>query len=491
MRYNLLMSQPLDELIAVRKQKLEELKTLGVDPYAFTFDKTLSIKSAREVGDKPATTAGRITALRGHGALTFADIVDETGKIQLLLRRDQLNQLEQEILDRLDLGDIIGVIGQLFTTKAGELTIEVSSLVLLTKSVRPLPSAWHGLKDIEERYRTRYVDLLLNPDVRRVFDLRTKLLTFLRHYLDDLGFVEVETPVLQPIYGGATATPFTTRHKALDQQFYLRISDELYLKRLIVGGYDKVYEVARDFRNEGIDRQHNPEFTMIEFYKAYADYTDLMEITEDMVSTAVHQLHGKKTLTYQGQELDFAVPWPRVTYRDLLLKDTGIDINQVTTEDQLLKELKVKKLKLDLKGVTGYANILDKLYKEYSRPHLVGPLFIIDHPYEAMPLAKRKPDDPSKIASFQLIICGYEIIKAYSELNDPADQRARWEEEKELAKAGFEEAQMLDEDYIRALEIGMPPTAGWGMGVDRLTAILADCASLKDTIIFPTLRPEK
>lgn len=484
------MSKPLDQLMEIRQQKLEYLKKLGVDPYAFTFDKTHTVAGSRDSLNKSVTTAGRILGLRGHGALIFADLVDETGKIQLLFKVTGLPELDRKIVELLDIGDIIGVAGTVFTTNAGETTIEVKSLSLLTKAVRPLPSLWHGLSDIEERYRQRYVDLLLNPEVRKVFDTRTKLLTFLRRFLDGQGFVEVETPVLQPIYGGATARPFTTHHNTLDTEFYLRISNELYLKRLIVGGYDKVYEVSRDFRNEGIDRQHNPEFTMIEFYWAYADYTDLMELTESMLSAAVKEIVGATKLSYQGKDLDFSPPWPRVTFRQLLMDDTGIDIDVITDEASLLQVIKDKNLKLDLKGVTGYANILDVLYKAYSRPKLTGPVFVIDHPYEAMPLAKRKPGELSKVASVALIIAGFEIIKAYSELNDPADQRSRWLEEKALLDKGAE-AQMLDEDYLRALEYGMPPTAGLGLGVDRLTTILTDQASLKDVIIFPTLKPEK
>ncbi len=484
------MATPLQELIAVRLDKLNKLKDSGVDPYAFTFNKSHTILSSRDQMDQEVQTAGRLMAIRGHGAIVFADLVDETGKIQLLCKGEALDEIEQKILAALDIGDIIGVTGKVFTTKAGEITIEVARLTLLTKSVRPLPSTWHGLKDVEQRYRERYVDLLLNPQVRKVFNARSRLVSFLRRFLDEHGFTEVETPVLQPLYGGATARPFVTHHHALDNDFYLRISDELYLKRLIVGGYDKVYELSKDFRNEGIDRQHNPEFTMLEFYWAYADYTHLMKFSEEMLAAAVKEVTGSFTLNFAGQELDFTPPWPRVKYQELLLKDTAIDIDKVTTEADLRQAIKDKGLKLDLKGIQGYANVLDEVYKAESRPQITGPLFLIDHPYEAMPLAKRHPTDQSKIASVQLLIGGFEVIKAYSELNDPADQRARWEEEKKILQKG-QTAQPLDEDYIRALEYGMPPTAGWGLGIDRFTAILTDQASLKDVIIFPTLKPEK
>lgn len=485
------MATPLSQLKKIRQDKLKELKKLGVDPFAFTFDKKLHISQCLDKKGKQVTTAGRLMAMRGHGALSFADLVDETGQIQLIFRQDKLKEVEQKVLALLDIGDIIGISGQSTESKTGEPSIEVESLTLLTKSLRPLPSQWHGLKDTEERYRQRYVDLLLNPKVRQVFDTRSKLLTFFRRYLDDHGFTEVETPILQPLYGGATAKPFKTHHNALDTEFYLRIADELYLKRLIVGGYERVYEVCKDFRNEGIDRQHNPEFTQIEFYMAYADYHDLMDISEDMLSKAVKEVTGSYKITTQGQEIDFSPGWEKITYRDLILRHTQIDTDLVSTEADLLEEIKVKKLKLDLKGVSGYGNILDQLYKEYCRPKVTGPLFLIDHPYSAKPLAKRKPDQPDKVASIALIIAGFEIFNAYSELNDPIDQRNRWEEEKKLAKAGFDEAQVMDEDYLRALEYGMPPTAGWGMGIDRFTAVITDSDSLKDVIIFPTLKPEK
>ncbi len=482
---------PLNQLIEIRKKKLAELKDLGVDPFAFTFDKQESIHTARNNLGSNVQTAGRVLSIRGHGKLTFLDLADQTGKIQLIVKRDLLDKLEQKILERLDLGDIIGVSGTVAKSKTGEISIEVSRLVLLTKSLRPLPGAWHGLKDVEERYRQRYVDLLLNPDVRRVFDSRTKLVSYLRRFLDKKGFIEVETPVLQPIYGGAVARPFTTHHNALNSDFFLRIADELYLKRLIVGGYEKVYEIGKDFRNEGIDRQHNPEFSQLEFYWAYADYNDLMQLSEDMLSGAVKEVCGGYKIEYQGQIIDFAPNWKRVTLRELVLGDTGIDIDEVKTEKNLRKAIADKKLIVDLKGIVGYANVLDNLYKTYCRPKVIGPTFITDHPYEAKPLAKRKPGEPNKAASVALVVTGFEVFNAYSELNDPLDQRSRWEEEKKLSEAGFEEAMMVDEDYLRALEYGMPPTAGWGMGIDRFTAIITNQPSLKDVIIFPTLKPEK
>ena len=481
-------------LSGIREQRIEkirQLEELGVDPYAEEAERTERVVEAREKEGEMVRVVGRVMAIRGHGGLIFMDLRDESGQIQLVIKKDNVSEKEWAVQELVDIGDFVQVGGEVFKTRTGEISVEVRVFGLLTKAVRPLPSSWHGFKDVEERYRQRYVDLILNPEVRRVFDTRTKIVRFLRQFMDKKGFIEVETPVLQPIYGGATARPFKTFHNALKSEFYLRIADELYLKRLIVGGYEKVYEIAKDFRNEGIDRQHNPEFTMMEFYWAYANYEDLMKLSEEMLGEVVKQVVGRYEIEYQGKEIDFSPGWERVTFRDLLLRDTKIDIDEVKDEKKLREVIKDMGLKVDLKGVEGYANVLDELYKEYSRPKMTGPVFLIDHPYEMKPLAKRKREDPSKVASVALLVAGFEIFNAYNELNDPQDQRERWEEEKKLLDAGFKEAQMLDEDYIRALEYGMPPTAGWGMGIDRFTAIVTNQPNLKDTIIFPTLRPER
>ncbi|MEA2020551.1 MAG: lysine--tRNA ligase [Patescibacteria group bacterium] len=492
------MPQPIEELKRVRIEKLEKLRDLGIDPYPASwkfFDSRISNQELREkdLGSE-VVAVGRIRATRGHGGIVFVDIYDESGKIQVCFREDGFNPQgpwEFNNLNLLDLGDFIGVRGELFKTEAGELTILVEDLKLLSKTIRPLPSEWYGLKDKEERYRKRYLDLIMNPEVREVFRKRTKILTLLRKYLDNHGFMEVETPILQPIYGGASARPFVTHLEALDTDFYLRISNELYLKRLVVGGFEKVYEVSKDFRNEGIDRQHSPEFTQIEFYWAYADYEDLMDFIEEMLCSVIEEICGSLEVEFGEEKLDFTSPWNRITYRDLVLEQTGIDIDKVTTEKALLSELKEKDLSIDLEGAVGYGAVLDNLYKEYCQPTLVQPTFLIEHPAELMPLAKRMSDDPSKIQSVQLLVSGYELIKAYSELNDPQDQRERWEEQEGLAAKGLEEHEALDEDYIEALEYGMPPTAGWGMGIDRLTAILTNQPSIRDVILFPLMRPEK
>lgn len=474
-----------------RIEKIKQLKELGVDPYIGKTERTDVIAEAREKEGEKVKVVGRVMAIRGHGGLIFMDLRDESGQMQLVIKKDNVSEREWMIQELVDIGDFVQAGGGVFKTKAGEISVEVKVFGLLSKAVRPLPSSWHGFKDVEERYRQRYVDLILNPEVRKVFDARTRMVRFLRQFMDKKGFMEVETPVLQPIYGGATARPFKTFHNALKSEFYLRIADELYLKRLIVGGYEKVYEIAKDFRNEGIDRQHNPEFTMMEFYWAYANYEDLMKLSEEMLGGAVKEVTGKYKIEYQGKKIDFSPGWERITFRDLVFRDTKIDIDEVKDEKGLREMIKNRGLKVELGGVEGYANVLDELYKEYCRPKMTGPVFLIDHPYEMKPLAKRKSGDPSKVASVALVVAGFEIFNAYNELNDPQDQRERWEEEKKLLEAGFKEAQMLDEDYIRALEYGMPPTAGWGMGIDRFTAIVTNQPNLKDTIIFPTLRPER
>jgi lysyl-tRNA synthetase class 2 len=344
---------------------------------------------------------------------------------------------------------------------------------------------------VEERYRQRYVDLILNPETKDVFEKRAKIVSLLRTYLDKKGFVEVKTPSLQPIYGGATAKPFITHHNALDIDLYLRISDELYLKRLIVGGFERVYELGTDFRNEGIDRWHNPEFSMLEFYWAYADYNDLMDMTEDMLSSIVKDVAGHTKVKYGEDKVDFKKPWKRITYKEIFQEKLGIDIDVMTETKELEKIIKDKKIKINKKEAGDVPSLLDAIYKSEIRPTLIAPTFITEHPFSMRPLAKRKEGEETKVESLQLIVAGAELINAYSELNDPADQKKRWEEDMERSKKGVEEYQVIDEDYIRALEYGMPPTAGWGLGIDRFTAILTNQHSLKDTILFPTLKPEK
>ncbi|HEX8923326.1 MAG TPA: lysine--tRNA ligase, partial [Patescibacteria group bacterium] len=473
-----------------RQDKLQKLKEVSQNAYPQPdLSKKNTVEEALDMMDQSVVLAGRLMSLRGHGKILFADLHDRTGKIQLFFQQNILAD-KMALTKLLDLGDIISAQGTVFKTQAGEITVNVSDFQILSKNIRPLPEKWHGLKDVEERYRQRYVDLIVNPEVRKVFEARTKLLTEMRRFLDDHGFMEVETPVLQPVYGGASAKPFITHHNKLDMDMYLRISDELYLKRLIVGGLEKVYEVSRDFRNEGVSRFHNPEFTQVEFYWAYVDYEVLMKFTEDLIKYLLTSIKGTTKITFQGTELDFTPPFRRITFRDAILDKTGIDIDSIKTEEEFLAAIKEKGIKLDLKGVVGLGAMFDALYKELVRPFIIQPTYMMDYPSSMIALAKRKSDNPEKIASFQLLACGTELLKAYNELNDPQDQYDRWTEEEALAKRGNEAAMQLDTDYIRALEYGMPPTAGWGMGIDRFTQFLTDQPTIKDVILFPAMRTE-
>jgi len=481
----------INDLQKQRLDKLAKIKSLGIDAYPQPnlSDKS-TITDARESLDKSVLVAGRLMSLRGHGKILFADLHDQTGKIQLFFQEKVLVE-KMNLTKLLDLGDIISVCGDVFKTQAGETTINVFKFEILAKNMRPLPEKWHGLQDIEERYRQRYVDLIVNPEVREVFKTRSKILTEMRRFLDDHGFLEVETPILQPVYGGASAKPFITHHNVLDMDMYLRISDELYLKRLIVGGFEKVYEVSRDFRNEGVSRFHNPEFTQIEFYWAYVDYEVLMNFTQDLIKHVIKSVKGNFKLTYQETELDFSKPIKRVTFTDIIEKHTGINIDKIETEEEFKKVIKDKNLKVDMKGVVGLGACFDALYKEHVRPKIIEPTFVCDYPSEMIALAKRKSNNPKKISSFQLLVCGTELLKAYNELNDPKDQAERWLAEGELAKKGSEIASQFDHDYIRALEYGMPPTSGWGMGIDRFTQFLTDQSTIKDVILFPAMRNEE
>lgn len=480
----------LNELQKQRLDKLAKIKELKLNSYPQPnlADKN-PILEARELFDQKVLVAGRLMSLRGHGKILFADLQDQTGKIQLFFQEKVL-QDKMSLTKLLDLGDIISVSGEVFKTVAGETTINVFEFEILAKNLRPLPEKWHGLQDIEERYRQRYVDLIVNPESREVFKIRTKVLSQMRQFLDEHGFMEVETPILQPVYGGASAKPFITHHNVLDMDMYLRISDELYLKRLIVGGFEKVYEVSRDFRNEGVSRFHNPEFTQIEFYWAYVDYEVLMNFTQKLVRHIIKSVKGDLKLKFQDVDLDFSKDIQRVTFTEIIEKHTGINIDQITTEEDFKEAIKEKNLKVDLSGVVGLGACFDALYKEHVRPKIIEPTFVCDYPSEMIALAKRKADNPKKISSFQLLVCGTELLKAYNELNDPKDQSDRWLEEVALAKKGNDTAMQFDKDYIRALEYGMPPTAGWGMGIDRFVQFLTDSPTIKDVILFPAMRKE-
>ncbi len=480
------MLKKIQQLSQDRLNKLKKLKQAYPQPNLVDKD---TCQSALKQVNHPVTVAGRLMSLRGHGKILFADLKDRTATIQLFFQDKNLKNFSDTKL--FDIGDIVTVSGQVITTKAGQITIDVNSFQILAKNIRPLPEKWHGLKDTEDRYRQRYLDLTVNPEVQKVFETRAKILTSARTFLDQNGFLEVETPILQSIYGGASAQPFITHHNELDTDMYLRISDELYLKRLIVGGLEKVYEVSKDFRNEGVSRFHNPEFTQIEFYWAYVDYDQLMIFTEQLVEHILTTVNGSLDVTFQGTKLNFKPPFPRLTFRQAILDKTGVDIDQINSETEFRSALTAKKIKLDFSNVVGLGGLFDALYKQHVRPHLVGPVFITDYPRQMIALAKRKEDEPQKIASFQLLAAGTELLKAYNELNDPQDQYDRWVEEEDLAKKGAVDTMKLDKDYVRALEYGMPPTAGWGMGIDRLTQFLTDQATIKDVILFPSMRSEE
>ena len=482
-----------------RREKLHELVKRGVPPYAYRFERSASARGAVEghrEGD-PAVhrVAGRLVALRPHGKTTFAHLADETGKLQLYFKQDALGAGVYELLGLLDLGDVIGVEGPLFTTKTGEVTLRVDGFTILAKSLRPLPlgkedadGVRHGeLADPELRYRQRYADLAVHPDVREVFRLRARVVRGIRTFLDARGYLEVETPVLQPLYGGATARPFVTRYEALDATVYLRIADELYLKRCIVGGFEKVYEIAHDFRNEGLSRFHNPEFTMAEWYQAYADYGDMLALTEDLVAGLVAAGFATTSLERHGATLSFARPFARRDFYGLVRDATGLDLGSAT--DAELRQALTRRNIEGAEALAG-AKLIDEVFKTYVEPTLVQPTFVLDYPVALSPLAKQKRDDPSKVERWELFVHGREIANAFSELNDPDEQRRRFEQQARFRAAGDEEAHLLDEDFLRALEYGMPPTGGVGLGIDRLVMILADRPSIRDVILFPMLRPE-
>jgi len=488
-----------NDLIRRRLEKLEALRAGGIDPFGHRFPVT---HWAGELGRRfhaagdgelkqagPVVVAGRVVALRHHGKTCFAHLRDQSGQIQLYARADGLGERYALFTD-LDVGDFIGVTGELFRTRTGELTVAVRGFEFLAKSLRPLPEKWHGLKDVETRYRRRYVDLVMNPQVREAFALKSRLIREMRAFLDARGFLEVETPMMQPIPGGAAAKPFVTHHNALDMELYLRIAPELYLKRLVVGGFDRVYEVNRSFRNEGISTQHNPEFTMLEFYQAYADYEDLMVLTEEMFAHLGREILGTTTLGYQGEEVVLAGPWRRLPFFEAISKAVGNAVGPETGEEAVRKAAVAAGVPEPQPGL-GTVGLWKEVFDTLVEPALVQPTFITDFPIELSPLSKRKVGDPRLVDRFELFICRRELANAYSELNDPIDQRRRFEEQARERERGDEEAHWMDEDFVRALEYGMPPTAGEGIGVDRLAMLFTDSASIRDVILFPHLRPER
>lgn len=509
--------QQRTDVLENRREKLEELRRRGVDPYAYRFDTSHAAAEARaeferlesdgalnDAGDgSRVRLAGRLVALRSHGRSSFADLADRSGRIQLHLRRNVLGADAYDLLDLLDLGDWIGIEGPLFRTRMGEVTVRVEHYEVLSKSLRPLPFGKEevdeetgarvvhsGFSDIEQRYRQRYADLAVNPEVREIFIKRARIVRAMREFLDERGFLEVETPALQPLYGGATARPFTTHHHALDMPLYLRIADELYLKRLIVGGLDRVYEIGKDFRNEGIDRTHNPEFTMLEFYQALADYQAMMDTVEALIRHVVRAVtDGSLEVRYQGETIDFQPAFERVAFFDALEQALGSDARAMD-ESELRTALERRGTDAAGLEAMGQGALLDELFSQTVEPSLVRPTFVLDYPKALSPLAKPKRGAEALVERFELYVAGREIANAFSELNDPLDQRERFEEQARLREGGDVEAQQMDEDYLRAMEYGMPPTGGVGIGVDRLCMLLTDQPSIRDVLLFPTMRPE-
>ncbi len=502
------MPSRLDDINEQRRQKLQRLRARGINPYPNRFALTHTTKEAVELlvkheasgkvntskeisardlqDDNPlVSVAGRITARRKMGKISFLDLRDSSGKIQLLMG-DLLGDTQIELLKDIDTGDIIGVTGRIFRTKTQEPTVAVSELTLLSKSLQPLPEKWHGLSDTEIRYRQRYLDLIANAGVKEIFRVRSQVISAIRRFLDERGFIEVETPVFQSSAGGALAAPFVTRHNALDSDFYLRIALELHLKRLVVGGFDKVYEIGRVFRNEGISTTHSPEYTLLESYQAYADYTDVMKMTEAMVAQVAQDVLGSTVVTYGDDKIDLKTPWARITLRDAVKKYSGIDYVKYPTAAGLREKMRTEKLEADPNK--NWAKLVDELYKTCVRPKLIQPTIIYDYPESMSPLAKNKPDRERVVERFQAVAGGLEIANAYSELNDPLEQRERFEEQMKDRHGDDDEQWTIDEDYLTALEYGMPPAGGLGVGIDRLVMLLTNQASIREVILFPQLR---
>ena len=487
-------------IMTERKEKLNELKKAGINPYSYRYEKTALAAEIRKVYDKlkpeekdsmrnSVRVAGRIMSQRIMGKAAFANIQDESGIVQLYFKQDELGKDSYDLFRKLDLGDIIGAEGSVFKTKTGEVTVSVKKFELLTKSLRPLPEKFHGLKDTELRYRQRYVDLIVNPEVKKTFITRSRVIQAIREFLHSEGFIEVETPVLQPVYGGASARPFITHHNTLNMPLYLRISDELYLKRLIVGGFEKVFEFCTDFRNEGIDTKHNPEFTQMETMAAYDDYNDSMKRTERMLEFVARKVLGTTEVEFDGNKISLKAPFKRIKMVDAVKEATGVDFSNLKEMDIEKAREVARKNKVEIDEDMSVGFILAELCSELVEPKIVQPTFIIDYPRDVSPLAKPVKDNPNFTERFELIVAGMEFGNMYSELNDPAELRKNWVSQEERLKKGDEEAQRTDEDFIRAMEYGMPPTSGIGIGIDRVVMLFTNNASIREVIFFPTMRP--
>jgi lysyl-tRNA synthetase, class II len=485
-----------ERLIEERRRKLEELRAAGIDPFPYDFrdrrpvaevlGRHAGLKDGEET-DETVRLAGRLTGRRGHGKAAFLDLTDLTGPIQLHARKDVLGDSFEQLVG-LDLGDLVGVEGAPFRTRRGELSVRVDGWTLLAKSLRPPPDKYHGLADVEQRYRHRELDLIANEEARELFVLRSRVVTAVRSFLDERGFLEVETPVLQPLYGGALARPFTTHHNELDQMLYLRIATELYLKRLIVGGLEKVYELGKDFRNEGVSHKHNPEFTMLETYEAYADYMDVAAMTEELVAQVARETIGGTSIERDGETIDLSPPWRRVKLRDAILEETGVDIATAADKQTLLAAMQQAGIDVNPEPGTGWGKLVDELLSKRVEPKLIQPTFVLDYPTELSPFAKPHRSEPGVVERFEGFIGGVEVANAFSELNDPDEQRRRFEQQQRLQAAGDDEAQPFDEDYLFALEQGMPPTGGLGLGIDRLLMMLSGRHSIREVVLFPALR---
>jgi len=488
------MATRLEDVRNAKIEKYKELVNKFYDPFKLEkYNKTHFIADVRkkyekinENSDDLISTTGRIIAIRGHGKLQFLDLKDSTGEIQIILRADNLKEFE--IVKFISIGDIIGIKGNPIKTRSGALSIQVNDLTILSKNIMPLPEKWHGLQDQEIRYRKRYVDFIMNPDAKKAVEIKANVIRYMREYLFDKGFLEVETPTLHSIAGGANAKPFVTHHNSLDIDLYLRIAPELYLKRLIAGGFEKIFEIGKNFRNEGIDFKHNPEFTSMELYWAYSDYKDIIKITEEIISHIIKKLSNKENVVYDEKEINFRRPWKIATMTELVKEETGIDFDKIDEKEAL--EL-ARKNNIEVPYDTSKGNILAEFFDEFVEKTLINPTFVIKHPVETSPLAKKDPENPKFTNRFELYINGWEIANAFSELNDPFDQYDRFKRQMELKAKGDEEANDIDYDYIEALETGLPPTGGLGIGIDRLAMLIADVHSIRDVLAFPLLRPEE
>lgn len=482
----------------IKKYRIKKLKNIiesGINPYPSNVKRTHLISEVLSSFEElkkflQITLVGRLTAKREHGGSAFGDLEDYLGKIQVYFKKDILGEDYTYFLENIDIGDFLQVTGQLFLTKKGQKTLEVREFKIITKAINPLPTQWYGLADIEERYRKRYLDLIMNKEVRSIFETRSKIIMAIRKFLNSDGFIEVETPIFQALYGGATAKPFKTKLNALNLNLYLRIAPELYLKRLIIGGFEKIYEIGKNFRNEGMDRTHNPEFTMLELYVAYKDYHYLMTFTEKMFLNIIRSVFEKDQIKFNDISIDFShLPWPRIEFETLINNELGEDYRKISLED-LKNKFKILGIKADTKILKNKIKMVDEVFKKLAAPKLINPTFVINHPVEISPLAKEIEIDKSRVERFQLIVGGLEIVNAFSELNNPSEQEKRFKEQEKMKKSGDSEAQNYDKDFIEALEYGMPPTAGLGIGIDRLVMLLTNSKNIRDVLLFPTMKPK-